>query len=207
MGSEQHTASLKKRLYKQKIPEGSHSGVFFISVCPAWGRLSAPGSAVSAAARSGRRRCNTTQRQNAASARISRKIRHSAPCAVCAALLSVHPAPACPAGAAPSGHLRDGPAILLPDRSHRLRQTGSRPADHIQQPQSRRICIGTVRTQQPFRLPRNSTVSSARSRHPAAKSAPTRRCAARTRVSFAGTGPPLTRQTFALSFSRTFASA
>ena len=40
------------------------------------------------------------------------------------------------------GICRDGPAILLPDRSRRLRQAGSRPADHIQQPQSRRICIG-----------------------------------------------------------------
>ena len=40
------------------------------------------------------------------------------------------------------GICRDGPAILLPDCSRRLRQTGSRPADHIQQPQSRRICIG-----------------------------------------------------------------
>ena len=93
MGSEQHTASLKNRLYKQKIPEGSHPpGSFFISVLPPHGAgCRHQGSAVSGAGRSGRRRCNTTQRQMRPVPEPAEKSGHSAPCAVCGALLSVHP--------------------------------------------------------------------------------------------------------------------
>ena len=39
MGSEQHTASLKNRPYKQKIPEGSHPpGSFLYQLCPRVGQ-------------------------------------------------------------------------------------------------------------------------------------------------------------------------
>ena len=65
MGSEQHAASLKNRLYKQKNPgRFTPSGVFFISALPPHAAGCRPqGFAAAAAGRRGRRRCNTTQRQ------------------------------------------------------------------------------------------------------------------------------------------------
>ena len=135
MGSEQHTASLKNRLYKQKNPgRFTPSGVFFISALPPHGAGCRPqGFAAAAAGRRGRRRCNTTQRQTRPVPESAEKSGHSAPCAVCAALLSVHPAPACPAGAAPSGHLPGPPCRIFaslspPPAANRKPPGGSYPA-------------------------------------------------------------------------------
>ena len=73
-----------------------------------------------------------------------------------------------------------------PDAARRIMSSSQRAGASV---------FATVRTQQPLRLPRNSTVSSARSTHPAARSAPTKRCAACTRASFAGMGPPFQSRT------------
>lgn len=209
MGSEQHAASLKNRLYKQKIPEGSHPpGSFLYQFCA--GVRQAVGAkalqplgqggevAAGVIPRSGKRgQCQNQQKIRAF--RTLCRLRGAAVGASGSGLSGRRCAVRASAGMALPYFCQIVPAACgRPEAARRIISSSHKAGVSA---------LATVRTQQPFRPPRNSTVSSARSRHPAAKSAPTRRCAARTRVSFAGTGPPLTRQTFALSFSRTFASA
>ena len=85
---------------------------------------------------------------------------------------------------------RDRPCRIFaslspPPAADRMQHDGSCPAAK----EGRCVRVRHCAHPAALRLPRNSTVSSARSRHPAARSAPTKRCAACTRASFCRNRP------------------